>query len=207
MLGKAVRYQMAQRDYEMAEFYCKTGHYGAAAIYFNNVIKDFPETQFAKMSRDRLEEIKDLPPEPPQRLKWLREPLPRPKQAEVQVNPRLRSTSAQSPRPSLRTPHSALRTPRLLPAPPRLRRLPGRRPLALSAGHPHGLRADVRIQQLPPPPGRAAHRGGRQGDRSRRRPTKSSATPTPTASSPASSSKTPSGSRWKTLSMIRGNPS
>jgi outer membrane protein assembly factor BamD (BamD/ComL family) len=71
MLGKAVRYQMAQRDYEMAEFYCKTGHYGAASIYFNNVIKDFPETQLAQMSRDRLAEIKDLPPEPPQRLTWL----------------------------------------------------------------------------------------------------------------------------------------
>jgi outer membrane protein assembly factor BamD (BamD/ComL family) len=69
--GKAVRAQMAQRDYEMAEFYCKTKHYGAASIYFNSVIKDFPETQFAEMARQRLAEIKDLPPEPPQRFKWL----------------------------------------------------------------------------------------------------------------------------------------
>lgn len=69
--GRAVRAQMAQRDYEMAEFYCKTRHYGSASVYFNNVVKDFPETKFAEMSQARLEEIKDLPPVPPERLKWL----------------------------------------------------------------------------------------------------------------------------------------
>jgi len=69
--GRAVRAQLAQRDYEMAEFYCKTKYYGPASVYFKNVIKDFPETKFAEMARQRLDEIKDLPPEPPQRLKWL----------------------------------------------------------------------------------------------------------------------------------------
>lgn len=74
--GKAVRAQMAQREYEMAEFYCGTKHYGAAIVYFNNTIKDFPETQFAEMSRQRIEEVKDLPPNPPQRLKWLAKLFP-----------------------------------------------------------------------------------------------------------------------------------
>lgn len=74
--GKAVRAQMAQREFEMAEFYCNTKHYGAAIVYFNNTIKDFPETKFAELSRQRIEEIKDLPPNPPQRLKWLAKLFP-----------------------------------------------------------------------------------------------------------------------------------
>ena len=47
----------------------------------------------------------------------------------------------------------------------RLRRLPVRQPVALSARHPDRLRADLRVGQLPPQPGRTADRGRDEGNR------------------------------------------
>ena len=67
----AVEAQLAERDWEMGEFYYKTKHYRAAGYYYESVVKEFPETKFAELARERLVETKDLPPEPPQRLKWL----------------------------------------------------------------------------------------------------------------------------------------
>jgi outer membrane protein assembly factor BamD (BamD/ComL family) len=69
--GRIVRAQMAERDWQMGEFYYRTRYYRAASTYYKNILKDFAETEFAKLATERLEEIKDLPPEPPQRLKWL----------------------------------------------------------------------------------------------------------------------------------------
>ena len=62
---------MAERDWQMGEFYYRTKYYRAAGYYYENILKDFGETEFAGMARERLNDIKDLPPEPPQRLKWL----------------------------------------------------------------------------------------------------------------------------------------
>ena len=47
----------------------------------------------------------------------------------------------------------------------RLLGIPYRQPSALSRGHPHGLRADDPLEQLPAGPGRVADRGGGQGNR------------------------------------------
>ena len=63
----------------------------------------------------------------------------------------------------------------------RLRGLSLRRGVALSARHPDGLRADVRVEQLPPQPERAADRRWSARRSSSKRPTRSSARPRPTA--------------------------
>jgi outer membrane protein assembly factor BamD (BamD/ComL family) len=69
--GRIVRAQMAERDWQMGEFYYRTKYYRAASFYYENILRDFGETEFAQMAQERIGEIKDLPPEPPQRLKWL----------------------------------------------------------------------------------------------------------------------------------------
>jgi outer membrane protein assembly factor BamD (BamD/ComL family) len=63
--------QMAVRDWSTARYYDNNGYYGAARIYYRAVIDEYPQTRAAEASRRRLEEIQDLPAEPPNRFKWL----------------------------------------------------------------------------------------------------------------------------------------
>lgn len=68
---RAIRTQLAQRDYEMGEYYAGTRHYRAARHYYNRVIKDYPETRFAQAAEHRLEQYKDRPDNPKNYFKWL----------------------------------------------------------------------------------------------------------------------------------------
>lgn len=63
--------EQAERDWAMAQYYEKNGHYGAARYYYTSSIEKHPHTPAAARARERLEEIKDYPAEPPDRLKWL----------------------------------------------------------------------------------------------------------------------------------------
>jgi len=40
------------------------------------VIKDYPDTPFGKMALERITEVKDLPPVPPDYFKWLTKLFP-----------------------------------------------------------------------------------------------------------------------------------
>jgi outer membrane protein assembly factor BamD (BamD/ComL family) len=63
--------QEAQRDWQTAQYYDNKKYYGAARYYYREVIKAHPQTKFAEMAQARLEEIKDLPADPPNRFKFL----------------------------------------------------------------------------------------------------------------------------------------
>jgi TolA-binding protein len=63
--------EQAERDRAMGQYYEKNGHYGAARYYYNSLIEKYPQTPAAAQARQRLDEIKDYPAEPPDRLKWL----------------------------------------------------------------------------------------------------------------------------------------
>jgi outer membrane protein assembly factor BamD (BamD/ComL family) len=63
--------EMAARDWATARYYDKNAYYGAARIYYQSVIDQYSQTQTAEAARRRLEEIKDLPAEPPNHFKWL----------------------------------------------------------------------------------------------------------------------------------------
>lgn len=69
--------QIAFRDWQMGEYYDRRKYYRAAGYYYNKLIKEHPETRFARRAQERLDVIKDLPPEPKQRLKWLADLLTR----------------------------------------------------------------------------------------------------------------------------------
>jgi outer membrane protein assembly factor BamD (BamD/ComL family) len=68
---ETVRAQRAQRDYEMAEYYRNTQHYRAARFYYDLILKDHSDTQFAVLARQRLGEIQGKPDVPPTKFPWL----------------------------------------------------------------------------------------------------------------------------------------
>ena len=49
---------LAERDYEIACFYLRSNQPDAALIYFNHVIKNYPETKWAAESQEQLKNIK-----------------------------------------------------------------------------------------------------------------------------------------------------
>lgn len=63
--------QKAERDWAMAQYYDKNHYFGAARFYYQSIIDEYPHTQVAEAARKRLEEIKDLPAQPPDRFGWL----------------------------------------------------------------------------------------------------------------------------------------
>ncbi len=50
--------QQAEKDFEMAEFWKRTGHPGSAYWYYGLVIQRYPNTTFAEKAAKRMEEIK-----------------------------------------------------------------------------------------------------------------------------------------------------
>lgn len=68
---KEVRMNEALSDWEMAVYFDNRAEYRAAAHYYAVVARDFSDTSLAEQARQRLSEIKDLPPKPPKRLTWL----------------------------------------------------------------------------------------------------------------------------------------
>jgi outer membrane protein assembly factor BamD (BamD/ComL family) len=68
---RLVKDQKAQRDWDVGQHYDKLKYYRAAKFYYDGILKDYPDTQYAGMARQRIEEIKDLPPMPANRFEWL----------------------------------------------------------------------------------------------------------------------------------------
>lgn len=63
--------QQAERSWKVAQYYDSKDYFGAARIYYRDVIQNYPQTQFAVQAQARLEQIKDLPAEPKNYLKPL----------------------------------------------------------------------------------------------------------------------------------------
>lgn len=63
--------QKAQREWAMAQYYDKNHYFGAARFYYQSIIDEYPQTRLAEAARKRLEQIRDLPPQPPDRFGWL----------------------------------------------------------------------------------------------------------------------------------------
>lgn len=68
---KAIDAQIAERDWSTGEFYYNTKHYGAARYYYDQVVKDHPQSRFADLARARIDQVKDKPPEPANEVEWL----------------------------------------------------------------------------------------------------------------------------------------
>jgi outer membrane protein assembly factor BamD (BamD/ComL family) len=68
--------EKANREFAMAQYYEKQKYYGAARYYYQGLIQAYPTTQRANDAREKLEALKGLPDEPPNRFKWLTDLFP-----------------------------------------------------------------------------------------------------------------------------------
>jgi outer membrane protein assembly factor BamD (BamD/ComL family) len=84
-----VRRQQAHREYSLAEYYHKGKHYGASKMYYESIAKLYPETELAKQSIARIEEVRGQPDSPEDKFEWLTGMFPESK--------RLGSTIASRP--------------------------------------------------------------------------------------------------------------
>jgi outer membrane protein assembly factor BamD (BamD/ComL family) len=71
-----IRRESANRDFAMGEYYHKGKYYGASKMYFEQVAKNYPETELAKESLARLDNVKGEPDVPEDRFAWLTELFP-----------------------------------------------------------------------------------------------------------------------------------
>jgi len=63
-----VRGMLADRDWQRAEYYAKGGYNGAAKIYYNQIVKDYPQSNYAKQAEEKLASLKGRPDYPDDRF-------------------------------------------------------------------------------------------------------------------------------------------
>lgn len=68
--------QLAESDWAIAQFYEGRRAYGAARFYYQQLVKDHPNTEIAQAAQARLDEIKDYPDKPPNHFKFLTDLFP-----------------------------------------------------------------------------------------------------------------------------------
>jgi hypothetical protein len=68
---EAVRAQLAEREFDLGEYYRRLGYNRAARAHYANVIKDYPGTRFAELAQQRSDSTTGLPDEPPDYFPWL----------------------------------------------------------------------------------------------------------------------------------------
>jgi outer membrane protein assembly factor BamD (BamD/ComL family) len=62
--------QLAERDYQMAQYFDAAEHYGSAKFYYNQVIREYPGTPLAEKSQQRFIELGGLPDHPESKMEW-----------------------------------------------------------------------------------------------------------------------------------------
>lgn len=94
-----IAYMRAERHAYRARYREKQGKYGAARVYYNQLLAEFPDTPQADVARERLAEIEDYPAFPKQRLGWLTKIFP----------DQERSTPLETTQPSVQPTETKLR--------------------------------------------------------------------------------------------------
>jgi outer membrane protein assembly factor BamD (BamD/ComL family) len=64
--------EQANRDFTLGEYYERREFYGAARVYYQSVLDNFPATNRAKEAQARMAAIRDKPDEPPSQIEWIR---------------------------------------------------------------------------------------------------------------------------------------
>jgi len=63
--------EKANREFVLGQYYEQHKYYGAARMYYQNAIKEYPGTEKAKEAQTRIEAIRNEPDVPPNYFKWL----------------------------------------------------------------------------------------------------------------------------------------
>jgi hypothetical protein len=72
-----VRYKKAEREWDVAQYFCRRGEYGSARLYQQTLIDDYGDTPFAARAKEQMAEQASYPDMPPKRLEWLVNLFPR----------------------------------------------------------------------------------------------------------------------------------
>lgn len=67
----AIRVQRAEREWESAEYYYRRRYYRAARYHYENLLNQYPETRFAELASQRMQETEGKPPQPPDYFAWV----------------------------------------------------------------------------------------------------------------------------------------
>jgi len=86
-LRSEIAAQRALRDWNMAEFYANRKQFRAARIYWQGLIKKYPNTKLAERAQARLTETQAEPAEPPVPLKWLADMFSKDDSSAVESQP------------------------------------------------------------------------------------------------------------------------
>jgi hypothetical protein len=73
-----VRLNKAQHDWELARYYHRRKEYAAARTYYEQVRKNYSDTNLGREATENLTEIAAEPPKPEQPLPWLADLFPTP---------------------------------------------------------------------------------------------------------------------------------
>ncbi|MCL2744383.1 MAG: hypothetical protein FWE67_11085 [Planctomycetaceae bacterium] len=73
--------KQAEREWTLGQYYDKKKYYRSAILYYEKLLDKYPQTEFAEKARNRLEKIKDKPPEPDQ-FSYIRWMLPKKKETQ-----------------------------------------------------------------------------------------------------------------------------
>jgi outer membrane protein assembly factor BamD (BamD/ComL family) len=71
-----IRFHKAERLSFLARYYDRRAEYRAAEHYYARVVNEFNDTPLAARAQERIGQIADLPPVPPQKAQWLVNLLP-----------------------------------------------------------------------------------------------------------------------------------
>jgi hypothetical protein len=66
-----IRYKKAERFWKTAAYYDNRAEYGGARFYYDIVRREYDDTPFAERAKQRMDQFRDKPDTPPQRLSWL----------------------------------------------------------------------------------------------------------------------------------------
>ena len=78
-LAAEIRYQLADREMYLARLYDRRQENRAARLYYGKVVSQYSDTILAEEAREKLAELQGKPELPKQKLKWLVDALPDPK--------------------------------------------------------------------------------------------------------------------------------
>ncbi len=83
-----LRGQLAQRDWNRAEYFAKSDHIGAARIYYDSIVKEYPGSNVAQLAQDRMNYYKDKPDQPDSSFAIVRNLFTSPPPANIATAPK-----------------------------------------------------------------------------------------------------------------------
>lgn len=66
-----IRYKKAERIWKNAAYYDNRAEYGAAKFYYAMVLREYDDTPFGERAQQKMNDLRNKPDTPPQRLGWL----------------------------------------------------------------------------------------------------------------------------------------